>query len=451
MSAFDNVIGYQKVKEELRQIIDIFKNPDLYKEMGAKLPHGVLLYGDPGMGKTLLATSLIEEIGVKSFAVTNSKEINAVKADIVEAFDNASKETPSIVFFDDLDKFSPSEGRNVDDPVFVAIQSCIDKVKDKEILVIATVNRIEKLPDSLKRNGRFDRKLHIGNPGQKDAEKIVEFYLRKRKVDPNANYDDIAKMISYTSCADLDKIVNESAILATYKRKKCVETSDIVDAYLKENYGVSDSIIRGEDDKKSIALHEAGHAVVAEALKKGSVGLISTRTYSGFTKLWSTLRRRPQCILLSLGGKVACELYDKGRVASGCSSDLESAVSLIESGLSSNATLGVSHLPGINGTNYSSDAFKMKLESAIHDELERYLFLTRDILIKNKDFLFALRDELLAKNTLLHSDVARIRDRYELVPCPGYTSLPGEENPEDGPWEMDGSSYPPEDEGEEGY
>ncbi len=433
MSALDNVIGYKKVKEDLRQIIDIFKNPDLYKEMGAKLPHGVLLYGEPGMGKTLLATSLIEEIGVKTFEVINNKDVDAVKTDIKEAFDNAAKEAPAIVFFDDLDKFSSRSEEEVDDPLFVTIQSSIDKVKDKDVLVIATANHIEKLPSSLKRNGRFDRKLIISDPGQKDAEKIVEYYLRKRKVDPNANYDDIAKMISYTSCADLDKIVNEGAILATYKRKKCVETSDIVDAYLEEYYGVSDAVIRAEDDEKSIALHEAGHAVVAEALKKGCVGLISTRTSSGFTKLWSYLRRRPQCVLFSLGGKVACELYDKGRVASGCRSDLEGAVSYIEEGLSGSGALGVSHLCGTNGPNYSSDSYRMKLESAIHDELERYLFLARDILIKNKDFLFALRDELLAKGTLLHSDIARIRDRFELFPCPGYTELPGEIDPEDGP------------------
>ena len=415
MAAFDKIIGYRKAKARLNQILDMFKNGDIYREMGAKLPHGVLLYGKPGMGKTLFATSFIEEAGVKTFSVRYVSQ-GKVLQDIKKAFEDAAKEEKAIVFFDDIDKFSDTQSRNVDADAFVAIQSGIDSVKDKNVLVVATANNIQKLPESLIRNGRFDRKLRIGEPGRKDAAKIVEYYLRKRKVDSNANYDDITKMINYSSCADLAKIVNEGAVIAAYKRKKCVETEDMVDAYLADAYQ-DDWEEKDPGQRLSTALHEAGHVVVSEVIRKGSVGLVSVRTVDGFTKRCLPLRRRPQQILVYLAGKAACELYDKGRVASGCSQDLDVATELIRNGLVSNGTNGVSLLhPGVEAAALLSDDYKLRVENALTSELERYLFACRDILIKNKDFLFAIRDELAKKGTLLNSDIERIRSAYSIVP-----------------------------------
>ncbi len=418
MSAFDKVIGYRKAKEELSQILDMFKHSEIYKEMGAKLPHGVLLYGAPGMGKTLLASSFIEEAGVKTFTVKGMKGKNAILKDIADAFESAKNEGKAILFFDDMDKFSSSQSREVDDPVFVAIQSGIDSVKNKDILVVATANNIDKLPSSLRRNGRFDCKLHIATPGREDAAKIVEYYLRKRKVDPNANYDDIAKMINYSSCADLDKIVNKGAIIAAYKRKGCVETEDIVEAYLGDAYDLDDWEEKSLEERMSTSLHEAGHCVVSEVIKRGSVGLVSVRTRDGFTKRCLALIRRPQQVLISLAGKVACELYDKGRVASGCYYDLKTATEFIREGLINSGTNGTSLLyPGDSSVHSLSDAYKDRVIGGINAEMERYLFLCKDILIKNKGFLFALRNELVEKGTLLHSDIQRIRSSFEVIPC----------------------------------
>ncbi len=420
MKPFDNIIGYRNVKDELLQIIDMLKNREVYEGMGAKLPRGVLLSGEPGMGKTLLATSFMKAANVPVFEVKSVKAPSLVLQDIHKAFENASKESCAIVFFDDVDKFSSSKGASIDDPAFVAIQSGIDSVKDKNVLVLATANNVMKLPTSLLRNGRFDRKIHVGTPKGEDAEKIVEYYLRKRKVDPNANYDDISKMINYSSCADLDKIVNESAIIAAYKRKNTIDIDDVTEAYIKDRYGVNCSR-EGEDIMKvDVALHEAGHCVVAEVLKKGCVGIVSTRTSEGFTKLCASLDRRPQFILMSLAGKVAYELYREGRCASGCSDDLTKAVQLIREGLTENGNNGVGLLVDLSECN-PSDSYKSHVEASISSELERYLFVCRDILIKNKGFLFALTKELYVKHTLLHSDVQRIRSAFKIVPCPSYS------------------------------
>ncbi len=427
MEPFDKVIGYQKAKDELGQIIDMYRNREAYEEMGATLPQGVLLYGDPGMGKTLLATSFIEASGLKSFRVTNTKSGVEVQNDISAAFHGAERASPAVVYFDDIDKFSKISGRDVDDPMFVTIQSFIDQFKGKGILVLATANKIEKLPSSLLRSGRFDVKISMRSPSKEDAASIVEYYLRKRKVDPSANFDDIAKMITYTSCADLDKIVNDSAILAAHARKPYIGTEDIVEAYLKNSYGVSSSILRGEADKRVASLHEAGHCAVAEVLRKGCVGIVSTRTYDGFTKLYSSPNRRGQQILIALGGKVACELYDKGRCASGCSDDLGKALNLLRDGLTQNGTNGALFLqPGdVSGPGALSDGYKARVENGIASELERYLFLCRDILIKNKGFLLALAEELYKKSTLLNNDIQRIRSSFEIIPCPDYSDPDG--------------------------
>ena len=230
MKPFDKVIGYQKVKDELNQILDMIQNPAIYEEMGANLPHGILFYGDPGMGKTLLATSFIEASGLPVYTVTKNKDDQGIMKDINGAFEEAVKNKQAIVFFDDIDKLCSEDRKDADAPCFVTIQSNMDACKDKGILVVATANKRSKLPNSLLRSGRLDHQFPIEIPEKEDAAAIVEYYLRKRKVDPNANYEDITKMVSYSSCANLDKVINESAVIAARKRKKVVGTEDVVEA-----------------------------------------------------------------------------------------------------------------------------------------------------------------------------------------------------------------------------
>ncbi len=236
MKPFDKVIGYQKVKDELNQILDMIQNPAIYEEMGANLPRGILFYGDPGMGKTLLATSFIEASGLPVYTVTKNKDEQGVMKDINAAFEEAVKNKQAIVFFDDIDKLCSEDRKDADAPCFVTIQSNMDACKDKGVVVVATANKANKMPKSLLRSGRLDHQFPIEIPGKEGAAAIVEYYLRKRKVDPNANYEDITKMVSYSSCANLDKVINESAVIAARKRKKVVGTEDIVEAYLKDRY-----------------------------------------------------------------------------------------------------------------------------------------------------------------------------------------------------------------------
>ena len=424
MSAFDKIIGYESVKNELYQIIDMFKNREMYQKMGANLPKGVLLYGAPGMGKTMLAQALIEECNVKTFTVKKNKDGKSSLLEITKTFDLASKEDESIVFIDDLDKFSDSNEYDVDDEAFVAVQAGIDSVKNKNVLVIATINNYRKLPTSLKRNGRFDRKIGLRSPTNEDAAKIIKYYLQSKSVDKNLNYEDVSKMISYTSCADLETILNESAIYATYARKDNIDIEDIVKAYLRDQYNIPDENTKCSDEETEItSLHEAGHAVIGEAIKQGSVGFISVQTTGrsdkgGFTHFCEEFKRRPEHVLVALGGKCAVELFYEGRCASGCQSDLSQAINLLRDGISESGTCGIAMLDVANHRfPNTSESMNSRNESVVQAELERYMFQAKDILLKNKDFVLKLTEKLKNKKNLLYSDIQEVRNTVQVTPA----------------------------------
>ncbi len=416
MKEFDNIIGYESVKNELYQIIDIFKNQETYKKMGAKLPRGVLLYGNPGMGKTMLAQALIEACGVKSFLLKKKKDNRDSLQEISDTFDAAAKEKAAIILIDDIDKFCEVDDIDVDDEAFVAMQTGIDSLKNKNVLVVATANNYRRLPDSLRRNGRFDRKIGLKSPTNEDARKIIEFYMKTKKVNENINYEDVAKMISYTSCADLETILNESAIYAAYQRKDSIDIDDVVKAFLRNEYNVSDDDLQcNKEDIEAVALHEAGHVAMAEILKEGSVGFVCIQPSSkgkteGFTHLCNELKRRPENVLIALGGKVAVELFYEGRCASGCQSDLERAATMLRDGISESGTCGIGMLDVANHRfPNTSESLNARNEAVTQAELERHLFLAKTILLNNKEFVKKLSEKLRTKRTLLFSEIREIR------------------------------------------
>lgn len=178
MNAFDKVIGYKATKRELLQLCDMLRNREIYEEMGARLPHGLLLYGDPGLGKTLLARCFVEESGLHTITVRRDKGGDAFIDGITQAFASAKTKAPSIVLLDDMDKFANEDDTHCDAPEYAAVQAGIDDVKDTGVFVIATANDIRKLPSSLRRSGRFDRKIGLRAPTASDAEEIIAHYGR---------------------------------------------------------------------------------------------------------------------------------------------------------------------------------------------------------------------------------------------------------------------------------
>lgn len=422
MSAFDRIIGYQTIKEELLQICDMIHNREIYENLGAKLPQGILLYGDPGLGKSLMAKSFITESGLPAYIVRRDKGSDDFIGKITDTFEKAKKNAPAIVLLDDMDKFANEDDRHIDAEEYVAVQAGIDEVKGCNVFVFATVNEIRKLPRSLIRSGRFDRKIEVNSPTDRDAEEIIKYYLAEKKVSDNVNMDDLVKMVSYGSCAELKTILNEAAIGAAYARKEKIEMDDLVKSVLRMQYDAPDNFTKKSSDAlKEIALHEAGHLVVSEILTPGSVGLASLRTAGrdstgGFIHRCMPVTRRAHHILISLAGKAAVELYYSGVCASGCQSDIRKAADNIRDAISESGTGGFGMIDVANHRfPESSESFNSRNESVVHAELERYMFKAREILIKNRDFLEKAAQMLSEKETLLYSDIRKLRESIKIT------------------------------------
>ena len=228
MDCLDKIIGYEGIKNELRKFADIMQNPDKYDALGARLPKGIMFHGDPGVGKSLMANCLIEASGRPGFICRKNKPNGEFINHIKETFDEAVKNAPSIVLLDDLDKFANEDYTRPNTEEYVTVQACMDEVKNKNVLVIATVNSKYLLPDSLLREGRFDEKIQVQNPQGEDAKKIIEYYLSQKKYVATLDIDEISKLLNGYSCAELESLINKAGVVAGYANKSQIEMDDIM-------------------------------------------------------------------------------------------------------------------------------------------------------------------------------------------------------------------------------
>ena len=217
MSPFDRIIGYQSIRKELERTADALKNTEKYSRLGASAPRGLLLWGEPGVGKTLMAFSLIEASGRKHFICRKNQPDGDFINDIRKVFEQAMKDAPSIVFLDDLDKFANNDEEHKDSEEYVTVQSCIDAAKDFDVFVLATANSIDELPDSLIRAGRFDRCVRVTAPTGQDAVEIIRHYLSSKTFVSDIDPEVVAGIMAGYSCAELETAVNKAGLLAGYE------------------------------------------------------------------------------------------------------------------------------------------------------------------------------------------------------------------------------------------
>ncbi len=186
MSEFDKIIGYEDIKAELSRFASVLKEPERYSKLGVSMPSGILLYGEPGLGKTLMAKCFIAETGCKVFTLRKEKPNGDFVNQIKETFEKAKKETEgiAIVFLDDMDKFANEDNTHCDAEEYVVVQSCIDDCKGHGVFAFATVNDRYCLPNSLLRAGRFDKVIEVEVPKGKDAELIIRHFLSKKQIFP---------------------------------------------------------------------------------------------------------------------------------------------------------------------------------------------------------------------------------------------------------------------------
>lgn len=420
MNEFYKIYGYEAIKQELMQISDVLKNKEVYAQLGVKPPCGLLLYGDPGVGKSLMASALIEASGRKAFICRKDKPDGEFVGQITATFEAAKAAAPAIVFLDDMDKFANGDPDHTDAEEYVTVQSCIDGCKGTDVFVLATVNNMRCLPRSLRRVGRFDRTIEVESPSGEDAEEILAHYIAGKNFAADVDARNIARIMSGKSCAELETVINEAGLYAGYERSSQITMDHFMRAALHTVFNVPNEEIAAFGLQKNkdpefiqTAWHEAGHAAVSEVLEPGSVTLVSAYAQEwesgGFTNYWMqkglrNMEREEHCIIRTLGGVAATEQVF-GSFDSGCSQDLDQAFSGVRNQIVNNCTSGF-HLH-CNGND--SPELRAKQEQATAAEVERYYRKAKDILAQNRELLEGIAEALIRKGVLTAVDIAEIR------------------------------------------
>lgn len=414
MDKFDEkVIGYDSIKETLRQIADVLKRPEAYKEKGVSMPRGLLMESAPGLGKSLMASILMEESGRKSFVFRRINEGNTFLGEMKDIFDVAKEEAPSILLLEDLNLYVESNSPYA--PEWACLQACIDETSDADIFVIATTNDTRYMPQSLLRPGRFDYILNLNPPVGKTAENIVSYYLRDKNLAKDVQISDIVKAMPQVSCATLETVMNLAAINSVYRDHAHVQKEDIIDALLKVVYNLRKADCEEDpQEHQMIAVHEAAHAVVGEVLHSGSIGIITIRgshgaiggMESGFAVYAKSEEEFQDEIIKTLAGKAGTALI-YGIMDIRAAADIKKADQLLDIWLCHFAGGGFSGVePGENRLSEPRLSYNEAIKSAKLEELYRRAY---KILYDNRDFLLAVQKELLEHETLLNSDLAKIR------------------------------------------
>ena len=347
---FEDVAGVDEEKEELQEIVEFLKSPRKFIDMGARIPKGVLLVGQPGTGKTLLAKAVAGEAGVPFFIISGSDFVEmfvGVGASRVrDLFDQAKKNAPCIVFIDEIDAVGRQRGAGLggghDEREQTLNQLLVEMdgfAPNEGVIVLAATNRPDVLDKALLRPGRFDRQIVVSAPDVKAREQILEVHARKKKLADDVDLKIIAKNTSGFSGADLENVLNEAALLAARKNQDRIDMTDIEDAMVKVTMGPEKKTrVRSEKEKKLVSYHEAGHAVVSRYLPTQDpvhqISIVPRGMARGYTmyrptedKSFMSKTEMEETIVSMLGGRAAEQLI-LNDISTGASNDIERATKI---------------------------------------------------------------------------------------------------------------------------
>lgn len=429
---FTSVAGNEEAKESLKDIVDFLKNPEKYKNYGARMPKGAILYGDPGTGKTLLAKAVAGEAHVPFYAVSGSDFVQVYvgvgAARIRSLFKKAKAQGKAVIFIDEIDAIGKkrdsgkSGGSDERDQTLNALLTEMSGFQDSEgIIVIAATNRLDVLDSALLRPGRFDRHVEVSLPDTAAREKIINLYL-KNKPHKGINIKNTAYKTTYFSGAMLENLINEAAILAAKDNSGFIDEHHMEKAFSTVIAG-SNKIVRDsikEEDRKITAYHEAGHALISmlklpeDEVTKVTI-IPTSKGAGGYTlsipkdSAYQNMQYLKNKIMVLLGGRAAEEIiFGENMITTGAYSDLNQSTKIIttmvtEYGMGSSLGLLRKSAMGSLGDVNSNEVIE-----ECKSTLEELYNEVKVSLMNNLTKLERMANELLEKETLYASDINKI-------------------------------------------
>ncbi len=438
---FKDVAGNESAKQDLTEIVDFLKSPKKYEKLGAKIPRGVLLAGEPGTGKTLMARAVAGEADVPFFSISGSEFaemfVGVGASRVRDLFSKAKKNAPSIIFIDEIDAVAHKRdarggaGREDEQTLNQILVEMDGFDNDSGVIVMAATNRVDMLDKALLRPGRFDRHVNVALPERKDRLEILKVHFKGKPVEENVDLEALAKKTAGSSGADLANIANEAAITAAREGHKAISNKDLTEAFERVAIGPErKSKVMNDKERKITAYHEAGHAVVGHVLPdsdpvhkvtiipRGQTGGVTwflppeDRSYKSIYELKDILAR-------AMGGRVAEKLiFGKDAVTTGASSDLKNVAELaksmiVEEGMGDGTRNLVfpSEATGYytisTGKPYSEKTAEL-IDAEIKKLSDEAAKRAEEVLKANKPVLDKLAEELLAHETLEETELEPI-------------------------------------------
>ncbi len=440
---FDDVAGIDEEKEELQEIVEFLKNPKKFTDMGARIPKGVLLVGQPGTGKTLLAKAVAGEAGVPFFIISGSDFVEmfvGVGASRVrDLFEEAKRNAPCIIFIDEIDAVGRQRGAGLggghDEREQTLNQMLVEMdgfSANEGVIVLAATNRPDVLDKALLRPGRFDRQIVVPAPDVKAREQILEVHSKKKKLAEDVDLKVIAKNTSGFTGADLENLLNEAALLTARRDKQEIGEKEIEDAMIKVTMGPEKKTrVRSNKEKRLVAYHEAGHAVVSKFLPTQDpvheISIIPRGMAGGYTmyrpaedKSFISKTEMEENIVSLLGGRVSEQLV-LGDISTGASNDIERATQIAKSmctkyGMSDRIgtiTLGSSQDEVFLGRDFAQEKSYSEETAGIIDEEIKHIIdhayeEAKSILSKNRDKLDKVAAVLIEKEKITGDEFDQI-------------------------------------------
>lgn len=427
---FSDVAGIDEVKEELMEVVDFLKTPERFLQTGARAPKGVLLLGNPGTGKTLLAKAVAGESNANFFTMSGSEFVEMYvgvgAARVRDLFKKAKADSPSIIFIDEIDavggKRSSGPNRSDSEREQTLNQLLVEMDgfdTDSKVIVMAATNREDMLDSALLRAGRFDRKINVTPPDLKGRTEILAIHSKNKKLSSDVSLEAIAKITAGFVGADLANLVNEAAILASRKNSSEITMEDFDDAIDKIGLGLGKKgrIIKPQE-KKLLAYHEAGHALMAELLEDADpvhkVTIVSRGSAGGFMmplpeeKLVTTSKELIAQIKVLFGGRASEEIVFND-ISTGAYSDIKKATEIARTYIEKvgmNNNIGPVNIE--NENYYSSDITMREVDLEIREMLGKEYRQTIEILKENREKLDKIAELLVEKETITGEEVRKI-------------------------------------------